>query len=205
LDRSKNKLVHGIDAISSSKGRLSGGNNGNRVFNNLLNYDGLSGPKGGSEDGSSDLAQHMNSNDYSASNYSNQSVDYYQAVINNLNPNIDPLSTAGNINNAFSGLNDDANRGIASVDVNNSRRNMSILSTHELKMLNNASLISSNLTFKEIFLIVMYRIRQVVIKWRLISENSTVTISLLVLFGIVSFCFGIILTVTDIFLYFDHE
>ncbi|KAF0276231.1 hypothetical protein FOG50_02911 [Hanseniaspora uvarum] len=205
LDRSKNKLVHGIDAISSSKGRLSGGNNGNKVFNNLLNYDGLSGPKGGSEDGSSDLAQHMNSNDYSASNYSNQSVDYYQAVINNLNPNIDPLSTAGNINNAFSGLNDDANRGIASVDVNNSRRNMSILSTHELKMLNNASLISSNLTFKEIFLIVMYRIRQVVIKWRLISENSTVTISLLVLFGIVSFCFGIILTVTDIFLYFDHE
>ncbi len=64
-------------------------------------------------------------------------MDYYQAVINNLNPNIDPLSTAGNINNTFSGLNDDANRGIASVDVNNSRRNMSILSTHELKMLNN--------------------------------------------------------------------
>ncbi|SGZ38624.1 uncharacterized protein HGUI_00824 [Hanseniaspora guilliermondii] len=201
VDTNKGRSFNGSDHISANRGRSSGGRSGNRVFDCFLNYDGLSGSKTGHDNGSSKSIHHLNSNDLSMGENAQQ-VDYYQAVINNLNPGIDPLSSGSNINN-FSGLANDGNLGMVSAD--NGRRNMSILSTHELKMLNNASLISSNLTIKEVFLIIMYRVRQVVIKWRLLSENSTFMITLLTLFGITSFCLGISLTVTDIFLYFDHE
>lgn len=200
VDTNKGRNFNGSEQMSSTRGRSSGGRSGNKVFDNFLNYDGLSGSKAGHDNGSSSSLHHMNSNDPTMGENAQQ-VDYYQAVINDLNPGIDPLSSGSHIN-SFSGLTNDGNLGMASGD--NGRRNMSILSTHELKMLNNASLISSNLTIKEVFLIIMYRVRQVVIKWRLMSENSTVMITLLTLFGITSFCLGISLTVTDIFLYFDH-
>lgn len=200
-DTDKGRQFHGGEQMSSIRGRSSGGRSGNKVFDSFLNYDGLSGLKPGHDNGSSSSLQNMNSNDLSMGENAQQ-VDYYQAVINDLNPGIDPLSSGSHINSG-PGLTNDGKLGMASGD--NGRRNMSILSAHELKMLNNASLLSSNLTVKEVFLIVMYRVRQVVIAWRLLSENSTVVITLLTLFGITSFCLGIFLTVTDIFLYFDHE
>ncbi|OBA19416.1 hypothetical protein HANVADRAFT_8587 [Hanseniaspora valbyensis NRRL Y-1626] len=134
----------------------------------------------------------------SRSNDNNESSDYYQNVINKLqqNSNIDPLQLDIDSSANVLGQQDLA---ILSQESSNNRRNMSLISTHDLSLLSKASLITSNLTFKEIILVLMYRLKNQVVKWRLKSESATFVISILLIFGIICFTSGVFMSLTDVF------
>ena len=134
----------------------------------------------------------------SRSNDNNESSDYYQNVINKLqqNSNVDPLQLNIDSSPNVLGQQDLA---ILSQESSNNRRNMSLISTHDLSLLSKASLITSNLTFKEIILVLMYRLKNQVVKWRLKSESATFVILILLIFGIICFTLGVFMSLTDVF------
>lgn len=139
-------------------------------------------------------------------NNGDDSSDYYQNVINKLQPNndIDPLQFNPDV---ISGIGIQSSNmmqqdnGNSSRGYENNRRNMSIMSTNDLKILNKA-LFSSNLSFKEIFLILMYRLKKMVIRWRLKSESSSFVLIILFIFGFLCFISGLFMTLTDVFYLF---
>lgn len=167
------------------------------VYNQFSNYNGF-------QVNSSNKPLLMTS---SRINSDDDSSDYYQNVINKLqhNNDIDPLQLNSDIILGM-GLQSSnimqQDNGNSSRVFENNRRNMSIMSTNDLKLINKP-LFSSNLSFKEMVLILMYRLKKMVIKWRLKSESCSFVLIILFIFGLLCFIAGVLMTLTDVFFYFS--
>ncbi|XBW37465.1 hypothetical protein QEN19_003047 [Hanseniaspora menglaensis] len=186
--------------FSSTDGEY--GHADSKLYTHFTNYNGfqINGPNGSNANVHSSLT----------ANNDNRHNDFYQNIIDKLQPNldIDPLQqTNSTMSNGglkqFSMLQNDSE--VSGRGFENSRRNLSIMSAHDIRMLDKVSLIKSNLTIKEILIVLVHRLKKFVICWRLKSESALFVIGVLFAFGFACFAAGVVMTLTDVFLYFDHE